>query len=353
MSTISLRNHKRLWANSGKVCAFPGCEQFLLIPTEGLDDEVIVGQECHIVAQGEAGPRAPATLKPEEIAAFGHLINDRDGYANLILLCGVHHTQIDGDAAAFTVERLVRMKADHEKQSDEKRTPKARKADEIEVRYAAIIDEWERRIDIDAWDSNFSNLVSDGIVDGAILDELPRLNHWLLGRVWPRTMPDLEAALQNFRFISQDLEGLVTWFATRRAGAVLVDRVYKENHYEQEQYEFLLKRSNYHRDLAADLTIELTRAVNLVADRVRENLWPSYRLDQGRTTIGIGLDMNMSYRTLVPLYDVGAPDKPYPGLQQFAIDRADRSYSVGEGLPPRGCGIPGLVESGDAAQDHM
>src|SRR5689334_13154740 len=100
---ISLKTHKRLWANAGNVCAFPGCQQRLLLPTEGNDDEVVVGKECHIVAQGDAGPRAPSTLNVTEAAQFRHLVEDRDGYTNLVLLCGVHHDVIDNDVSAYSV----------------------------------------------------------------------------------------------------------------------------------------------------------------------------------------------------------------------------------------------------------
>jgi hypothetical protein len=214
-------------------------------------------------------------------AKYAHLVTDRDRYAKLILLCGVHHDVIDGDVIAYTVERLVRMKQDHERAVDEARTPQSRHADELEIRYAAIVDEWARRIHIDSWDRRMSRLVSDGVISEDVLDALAPLRDWLLRRVWPRTLPDLEAALHNFRFIAQDLEAVVGRYETRRQGMVLVDRVYSEQLYTQEDYEFLRGRSDYYREFGADLTIELTRAVNLVAERVREHLWPNWRLEEG------------------------------------------------------------------------
>jgi len=39
---------------------------------------------------------------------------ERHGYDNLLLLCGTHHTVIDDDEEAYTVERLMRMKTTHE-----------------------------------------------------------------------------------------------------------------------------------------------------------------------------------------------------------------------------------------------
>jgi hypothetical protein len=39
---------------------------------------------------------------------------ERNAFENLILMCGTHHTVIDSDEEAYTVERVRKMKADHE-----------------------------------------------------------------------------------------------------------------------------------------------------------------------------------------------------------------------------------------------
>jgi hypothetical protein len=41
-------------------------------------------------------------------------VEDRHGFDNLILLCSPHHTVVDDDEEAYTVERLSKMKHDHE-----------------------------------------------------------------------------------------------------------------------------------------------------------------------------------------------------------------------------------------------
>ncbi len=338
---ISLKTHKRLWSSAGRVCAFPDCDQDLLLPTEGEEDEVVVGKECHIVGRSDDGPRAPKTLTDEESQRWKHLVDDRDGYANLVLMCGVHHDLIDGDVAAFPVARLVRIKADHEREVSRHRPKQDQKEAEIELRYAAIVDTWERRIDIDAWDGRMSGLVANHSISEATLKDLVELRDWLLRRVWPRTLPELEAALQNFRFIAQDLEVAIAEHESRRAGKVFVGRPDNSVWYPDDDYKRLSAQWEYSQDLVADLTIELTRAVNLVSDRVREELWPSHRLDEGYATIGLGLNWNLSFETLRPLYAPGTTGSPYPGLRDFVTERATRDYAIGEGLPPHGGRIPG------------
>jgi hypothetical protein len=89
---------KRLFARSGNRCAFPKCA------IEIIQGNTIVGEICHIKAASPDGPRYDA----QQTAA------ERHGYENLILLCANHHTLIDDDPEAYTVDRLLKMKADHE-----------------------------------------------------------------------------------------------------------------------------------------------------------------------------------------------------------------------------------------------
>jgi hypothetical protein len=336
---ITLRTHKRLWSRAGNECAFEGCGQALLIPLESEDDDVVVGKECHIVGRAEGAARAPSSLSPEEQVKWKSLVDGRDNYANLILMCGVHHDVIDSDPK-YTVERLVQLKADHERAIARGKSREEHNQDAWEARYATIVDEWERRIDIDRWDARMSPLVTDGIIDPDYLHALEETRFWLLGRVWPRRHGQLEQTFLNFRRIEQDLSAVVGRYSTERSGWVMVDRVYKET--TKGDREFLERRSRYYNELAADLAIELTRAVNLVCERVREFLWPGYRLDEGHSTIGIGLDASLAYGVYRPLYETDDTDLPYPGLEEFLTVRATRGYSVGSGPPPEGTGLPGI-----------
>jgi hypothetical protein len=91
---------KKLFTFSGNLCAFPKCKMPVVYP--GTDS--IVCEICHIKGEKPTAPRWDASQTDEE----------RHGFDNLILLCGVHHKVIDDDEDAYTVERLRKMKADHE-----------------------------------------------------------------------------------------------------------------------------------------------------------------------------------------------------------------------------------------------
>ncbi len=346
---ISVKTHKRLWTRARDECAFPGCGQALLVPLENeTEGDTVIGKECHIVAQADDGPRGPVTLTPDELTRWQTLIDDRDGYVNLILMCGVHHDVIDGDVAAYSIERLIEIKRDHERQLQAHRSPSESHRDNLQIRYAAIVDEWAARIELDDWNARLSSLASDGFVDREYLDRLEAARWWLLDRVWPRTFPELEAAFQAFRFIAEDIDLVVAYFGTEQQDHVFVDRVYKEVPPNRDaNFAFLKARSDYYIDLAADLAVELTRAANLICDRVREYVWPSYRLAEGRASVGIGVDFSLVYRVLVPQYPPDVAGQPYPGLDRFARQRGERDYHFGDGLPPKGGGITGKLPDAD------
>jgi hypothetical protein len=93
----SLPTIKRLFVHSGNRCAFPRCTATLI------DGGTVVGKVCHIKGAKPGSARYDA----QQSAAKRH------GFDNLILMCGRHHDVIDADEEAYTVDRLLKMKADH------------------------------------------------------------------------------------------------------------------------------------------------------------------------------------------------------------------------------------------------
>jgi hypothetical protein len=94
---------KKLWARSGNLCSFPGCGQELAPDRQA---NRVIGEEAHIKGEKPRAPRYDANQSDEE----------RNGYSNRILLCPNHHTQIDAEPDVWTVERLLIMKREHERQ---------------------------------------------------------------------------------------------------------------------------------------------------------------------------------------------------------------------------------------------
>ncbi|MGC9953583.1 MAG: hypothetical protein ABSD21_04820 [Rhizomicrobium sp.] len=92
---------KLLFARSGNRCAFPKCRAPMAL------NETLTGEVCHI-----KGTR-PGSARYDP----GQTDVERHAYANLVLMCPIHHTVIDDDEDAYTVDRLCKIKAAHETHS--------------------------------------------------------------------------------------------------------------------------------------------------------------------------------------------------------------------------------------------
>jgi HNH endonuclease len=88
---IPAREQRILLQRSGNRCAFPHCRRVLTAEDSPPDRAVILGEIAHIVAESPDGPRGDLPLSPAE----------RNKYENLILLCNVHHQQIDDQPRLF------------------------------------------------------------------------------------------------------------------------------------------------------------------------------------------------------------------------------------------------------------
>lgn len=93
---------KILWALSGGCCAI--CRTTLVVPREvELDDHSVIGEMAHIYPQSPGGPRGNVPFT-----------GNRDHHSNLVLLCGNHHKVVDDQENGWPVERMKKLKADHE-----------------------------------------------------------------------------------------------------------------------------------------------------------------------------------------------------------------------------------------------
>lgn len=82
------------------------------INATSLDDDSVIGEECHIVSPRPKGPRHKDVCPLEEL----------DKYENLILLCRIHHKMIDDQCETYSIEVLKQIKKNHERWVSEKLT---------------------------------------------------------------------------------------------------------------------------------------------------------------------------------------------------------------------------------------
>jgi hypothetical protein len=314
-----------LWGRSANRCAICRCE-LVMDPTE-TDDEAIIGDECHIVAQEREGPRGESSLDFEQ----------RDKYNNLLLLCKVHHKLIDDQPNTYTVERLREIKAAHEKwvrESLQEFDSIKQRDDEI---YSDYVEEWTRLINLNNWRTWSSYVLGGGqpTISVEFDAQLKSARDWILSRIWPRRYPELEASFENFRHVlidfqntfhqySEDLWSDETMLATKK--------FYRIDRWDPVQYKKLYQQFCFHVDLVQDLMLELTRAANYICDHVRQILYPSYRLREGILLVESGPNYDLSVSVLRVEYQ-GAERtlRPYLGLEQFKRERIVRDVHFGRG----------------------
>src|SRR5436190_22456249 len=107
---ISTRDRKLLWARAGGVCTI--CKSHLTEEAKGDDRDVVLGEETHIVSKEPNDPRY-RPMPAKEV----------DTYANLLLLCPLHHKVVDGQVTYYTEQRLHDLKREHERWVKDKISP--------------------------------------------------------------------------------------------------------------------------------------------------------------------------------------------------------------------------------------
>ncbi len=120
---ITDKTRKMLWGRSGNRCAV--CQNELVVNATSVDDESIVGDECHIISSRPNGPRYDPSYPQEKL----------DAYENLILLCRVHHKTIDDQCESYTVDKLRQLKVNHERWVSEKLMDNSKEVQVMEKPY--------------------------------------------------------------------------------------------------------------------------------------------------------------------------------------------------------------------------
>jgi len=323
--SITLKTRKMLWGRAANRCAFSDCRRELVMDATETDDESIIGEECHIIAREDEGPRGDATFPVEK----------RDKYDNLILLCNTHHKLIDDQPNTYTVEKLKEVKKSHIDWIDSSLNVDKSQQSDDEV-YSTYIDDWSQMVDLDNWRAWSSWVLGSG--EPSIYKEqeksLQNLKLWLLSRVWPKRYPGLEAAFENFRFVLNDFLLVFHEHSVDKRERYFTEKFYKNlNRWDPPAYRELLEEYEFHVALVQDMILELTRAGNYVLDKVRQHLLRNYRLQEGTLLVESGPFMDLTFRTYrVEYRGEERTEIPYPGLKKFMSVRKDRDRSFGAGV---------------------
>jgi hypothetical protein len=302
----------------------PECRLHLVEDATATDDEALIGENCHIVAESPNGPRGDASFPVEK----------RDKYGNLILLCRVHHRIIDEQPNTYAVQRLHELKEGHErwvKESLSEYDP-ARQADD--ERYASFVDEWVRLCHLDDWKTWTSWVLGASSSLWKDVDsDLEQARAWLLNRFWPGRHKKLEAAFHNFRRVLSDFHNTFHEHAELKHDEWRTEKFYNRTWHEDEKvYDRLVKKYEAHIALVDDLCFELTRAANYLLKTIRADLLPQFREAEGLLMVQRGPNMQFQWTTYVPQYTTEdlQNDPIYPGLASFFDVLAEREIRFSE-----------------------
>lgn len=241
-----------------------------------LTASIVLGEEAHIVAREADGPRGESPLTAAQ----------RDDYSNLILLCPTDHTLIDKAPMDYSVEYLLKIKAEHEAWVRESLGPKV---DQAEIRWAQIVDQLSDKLSLDTWALDVHAFFDGGPITLAVTTE-ERLRDcalWIAKRPWPAGKDKLKAAIRNLGIFLNELLSEFNEYAELRDGAERrrYPAFYKIPVWDKELYDSLSAEYKSNRTYLSDLTLEITRYINLFGDLVREDLDPSFRHDEGLTEV--------------------------------------------------------------------
>lgn len=329
--SISLKTHKLLWGRSGNMCAFPGCKKSLVIEETETDDPSVIGEEAHIVAEKENGPRGISDLP----------LDKRNRYDNLVLLCSIHHKVIDDQVIYYTVEKIKEFKTTHESWIKENLLVDPVKLRDDE-RYATYIEKFIGLTDLHGWTNWTSWIIgSMEVFPKERFEALQTIPDYIVSRIWPHRYPLLEAAFFNFKSVLNDLISVYYKYPADRDGdsesGYRIAKFYKDYNrrhnpnYDAELENKMVEKYNYHLALIADLVLELTRAANYICDRIRDFIFAGFRIEEGALLVMRG-DILVSHTYRVEYRGEERSEYPYPGLRKFMEQRTTRDLHIGSGV---------------------
>ena len=327
---ITLKTHKMLWGRSGNMCAFPECKKILVVDETFTDDPSIIGEEAHIVAEKENGPRGNSPLTLEQ----------RNKYDNLILLCSVDHKTVDDQPIEYTVEKLHQFKDEHEKWVRDNLNIDNKKIKDDEL-YATYIEKFIELTDLHNWTNWTSWLLgSSQLFPKEHFDLLKNLPNYIVSRIWPNRYKPLESAFINFKNVLNDLYSVFYIHIEERADGYTIEKFYKkyysDNFRQPDDYSFkkeqqALNSYNYHGALICDLVLELTRAANYICDQIRTYIFEGFRIKEGALLV-MSADI-LGYDTYRVEYRGDQRiEVPYKGLKDFMESRQLRDLHFGTGV---------------------
>jgi len=282
-----------------------------------------LGEQAHIVSREKEGPRGESILTLEE----------RDNYANLILLCPTDHSQIDRDVAGFPIEKLHQLKTAHElwvqTKLGEGGDPSV--ADQV---YAHLLDLFVSCCDPEHWEVWASRAIyQEPLWSVELSRRLWEFEVAVLAAIWPGRAPALERSLISLATVLKEARETRELHAGLRGEDYICPKFYKQlGVWDTERYNQLFEEWREWQTKVQALAFELTRAGNWVADEARANVNPGFLALNGKLRLHGSTKSDLGYDTWIPEY-LPAERDALPGAlaERFRSYRSLFPFKLAEG----------------------
>ena len=267
---------KILWGKAAGRCSMPECRKLLVADaSDAVPSKAILhGENCHIVAEKENGPRGESTLS----------VTDRNRYPNLILLCANHHATIDQDPQRWPIEQLHQIKSDHELWVETQLTTIV-EGSEAENYYAEMVNRATQDLLLDHWgwvcDNAFRCILVEEFVDG--INSFCEVTN---RAVWPPGYDELRDSIVK---LSDHVYKYLNHFMTLaiyqegkdgKAGHFREDKTWKKVW--RNDYDKYAEKSQKWERTSVDMLSNIVVALNEFASVVRASFNPNYFLYEGK-----------------------------------------------------------------------
>ncbi len=153
----------------------------------------------------------------------------------------------------------------------------------VAERVAASAKVWEDKMLVEEWqDLTFNLNYPIPLLPDRFRSAMLETSEWLLAKDWPSDFPAIREAFGRFREALDAITAhILETFDRDGEQRWELDREYKRIGWNPELYQELSTKFQLECAITWCLTIELTKAANLVVRAVREDIDPFYRFDEG------------------------------------------------------------------------
>jgi hypothetical protein len=274
--TIPIRDLKILWSRAAGRCSLPDCRKKLVdsASESTTSKNILIGENCHIVAESDEGPRGKSQLS----------LDERNRYPNLILLCKNHHAEIDQDTEKWSIEKLHQIKAEHEIWVETSLT----EVDDTPAKklYSKLINCATESLSLDYWKWLTDNAINDHLPT-EFVEEAREFSSVIFKTIWPNEIPELEINLKNVsNRVSQYIDYYLTFASLNQSEKFFTKNTpWRQDGLSHDERENLVKAFGKWQRNSFILLGNLVLSLNEFAECVRKFMNPEYFLYEGKFSI--------------------------------------------------------------------